>query len=137
MPRYKITQHLTGWKVVENYIDAKDEDEAWKKHDQDDYVGEEWREAEEEYKVTDTEITKEEDTPTEEVKIAELEESMKDVNKIISNFKKGVADALFRGKENNPNNLDYYRQGYDYGIFLYSEINEEEREAASSKPQAP
>ena len=56
MPRYKITQHLTGWKVVENYIDAKDEDEAWKKHDQDDYVGEEWREAEEEYKVTDTEI---------------------------------------------------------------------------------
>ena len=68
MPRYKITQHLTGWKVVENYIDAKDEDEAWKKHDQDDYVDEEWREAEEEYKVTDTEITKEEDTPTEEVK---------------------------------------------------------------------
>ena len=61
---------------------------------------------------------------------------MNDVNKIISNFKKGVADALFRGKENNPNNLDYYRQGYDYGIFLYSEINEEEREAASSKPQA-
>ena len=44
---------------------------------------------------------------------------MNDVNKIISNFKKGVADALFRGKENNPNNLDYYRQGYDYGIFLF------------------
>jgi len=62
---------------------------------------------------------------------------MNDVNKIISNFKKGVADALFRGKENNPNNLDYYRQGYDYGIFLYSEINEEEREAASNKLQAP
>mgnify|MGYP003146833283 CR=1 FL=1 len=73
MPRYKITQHLTGWKVVENYIDAKDEDEAWKKHDQDDYVGEEWREAEEEYKVTDTEITKEGDTPTEEVKKWERE----------------------------------------------------------------
>ena len=65
---------------------------------------------------------------------------MNDVNKIISNFKKGVADALFRGKENNPNNLDYYRQGYDYGIFLYSEINEEEREkpqATSRKRQAP
>ena len=28
MPRYKITQHLTGWKVVENFIAAKDEDEA-------------------------------------------------------------------------------------------------------------
>ena len=29
MPRYKITQHLTGWKVIGNYIDAKDEDTAW------------------------------------------------------------------------------------------------------------
>ena len=68
MPRYKITQHLTGWKLVENYIDAKDEAEAWKKHDQNDYVGEEWREAEEEYKVTDTELSEDGDTPTEEVK---------------------------------------------------------------------
>ena len=49
MPRYKITQHLTGWKVIGNYIDAKDEDEA-------------------EYKITDTDIEKEGDTPTEEVK---------------------------------------------------------------------
>tara|TARA_B100001964_G_scaffold57290_1_gene64779 strand:+ start:119 stop:295 length:177 start_codon:yes stop_codon:yes gene_type:complete len=44
-------------------------------------------------------------------------------NKIISNFKKGVADGLFKGQENNPNNLDYYRQGYDYGISLYSDLN--------------
>ena len=29
MPRYKITQHLSGWKTIGNYIDAKDEDEAW------------------------------------------------------------------------------------------------------------
>ena len=68
MPRYKITQHLTGWKVVENFIDAKDEDEAWEKHEKDDYVGEEWNEVEEEYKVTDTEIEKDSKTPTEEVK---------------------------------------------------------------------
>ena len=27
MPRYKITQHLSGWKVIENSIDAKDEDD--------------------------------------------------------------------------------------------------------------
>ena len=68
MPRYKITQHLTGWKIVENFIDAKDEDDAWEKHNERDYVNQEWREAEEEYKLVDTEITKEGDTPTEGVK---------------------------------------------------------------------
>ena len=68
MPRYKITEHLTGWKIVENFIDAKDEDDAWEKHNERDYVNQEWREAEEEYKLVDTEITKEGDTPTEGVK---------------------------------------------------------------------
>ena len=71
MPRYKITQHLTGWKLIGNFIDAKDEDEAWEnynKHGDGDLVNDEWKEIEEEYKVTDTEITKEGDTPTEEVK---------------------------------------------------------------------
>ena len=57
-------------------------------------------------------------------KVIDTKPTDNDVNKIISNFKKGVADAFFRGKENNPNNLDYYRQGYDYGISLYSETNE-------------
>ena len=71
MPRYKITQHLTGWKVIGNYIDAKDGDEAlenYNKHGDGDLVNDEWKEIEEEYKVTDTEITKEGDTPTEGVK---------------------------------------------------------------------
>ena len=68
MPRYKITEHLTGWKIVENFIDAKDEDDAWEKHNERDYVNQEWREAEEEYKLVDTEITKEGDTPMEGVK---------------------------------------------------------------------
>ena len=68
MPRYKITEHLTGWKIVENFIDAKDEDDAWEKHNASEYVNQEWREAEEEYRITDTEITKEGDTPTEGVK---------------------------------------------------------------------
>ena len=68
MPRYKITQHLTGWKLIGNFIDAKDEDDAWEKHNERDYVNQEWREAEEEYKLVDTEITKEGDTPTEGVK---------------------------------------------------------------------
>ena len=68
MPRYKITEHLTGWKIVENFIDAKDEDDAWEKHNERDYVNQEWREAEEEYRITDLEITKEGDTPMEGVK---------------------------------------------------------------------
>ena len=71
MPRYKMTQHLTGWKIVENFIDAKDEDDAWKKwnaHCEDALVNKEWREAEEEYRITDLEITKEGDTPMEGVK---------------------------------------------------------------------
>ena len=68
MPRYKITQHLTGWKLIGNFIDAKDEDEAWDKHEKDSYVNKEWKEIEEEYKVTDTELRKEGETPTEEVK---------------------------------------------------------------------
>jgi len=68
MPRYKITQHLTGWKIVENFVDAKDKDDARKKHNEREYVNKEWREAEEEYKLVDTEITKEGDTPTEGAK---------------------------------------------------------------------
>ena len=38
------------------------------KHEKDSYVNKEWKEIEEEYKVTDTELRKEGDTPTEEVK---------------------------------------------------------------------
>ena len=38
-------------------------------------------------------------------------------------FKHGVADGLFKGKEDNPNNLAYYRQGYDFGLTLYNRYN--------------
>ena len=69
MPRYKITQHLTGWKVIGNYIDAKDEDEAWEKWNEETslkptniLVNKEWSEDEEEYKVTDTWIEKDSET---------------------------------------------------------------------------
>ena len=62
MPRYKITQHLTGWKLIGNFIDAKDEDEAWEQHEKDSYVNKEWKEIEEEYKVNDTEIEEESET---------------------------------------------------------------------------
>ena len=71
MPRYKISEHLTGWKTVENFIDAKNEDEAWEKYNENGenvLVNKEWKIIEEEYKLVDTEITKEGDTPTEGVK---------------------------------------------------------------------
>ena len=48
---------------------------------------------------------------------------MTEINKIINNFQKGVADGLFRGRENNPHRLSYYRRGYDFGISLYCDLN--------------
>ena len=70
MKKYRVTLNVDdGW--VENFnqvIEAEDEDEAWEKHEKDDYVGEEWNEVEEEYKVTDTELREDGDTPTEGVK---------------------------------------------------------------------
>ena len=45
-----------------NYIDAKDEDEAWEKYEGSNWVNVEWKEVEEEYKVTDTEIHKDSET---------------------------------------------------------------------------
>jgi len=71
MPRYKISQHQTGWQTVENFVDARDNDEAWEKYNENGenvLVNKEWKIIEEEYKLVDTEITKEGDTPTEGVK---------------------------------------------------------------------
>jgi|TARA_B110000196_G_C20961666_1_gene574284 hypothetical protein len=70
MPRYKITQHLSGWKIVENFVDAKNEEEANELYNKGDENLNllEWREVDEEYRINDTEITKEGDTQTEEVK---------------------------------------------------------------------
>ena len=68
MPRYKITQHLTGWKLIGNFIDAKDEDDAHEKNIVGEYVNKQWKIIDEEYRNVDTEITKHGDTPTEEVK---------------------------------------------------------------------
>ena len=71
MPRYKISQHQTGWQTVENFVDARDNDEAWEKYNENGenvLVNKEWKVSEEEYREVDTEITKEGDTPTEGVK---------------------------------------------------------------------
>ena len=68
MPRYKITQHLTGWKLIGNFIDAKDEDESWDKHEKNSYVNKEWKIIDEEYRNVDMTLEKVGDTPIEEVK---------------------------------------------------------------------
>ena len=71
MPRYKVSMHQTGWQTIVNFIDAQDEDEAWEnynKHGDGELVNDEWKVIDEEYRHVDTEITKEGDTPTEEVK---------------------------------------------------------------------
>ena len=71
MPRYKISMHQTGWQTIENFDDAKDKDDAWEKYGMDGdkgLVNKEWKVVDEEYREVDTEITKEGDTPTEEVK---------------------------------------------------------------------
>ena len=44
--------------------------------------------------------------------------------KELSAFKDGVADALLEGyKSDWHENLYYYKQGYDFGMTMYSEIN--------------
>ena len=71
MPRYKVSMHQTGWQTLENFVDAKDEDEASEKYNENVenvFVNKEWKVSEEEYREVDTEITKEGDTPTEGVK---------------------------------------------------------------------
>ena len=68
MPRYRITEHQTGWQTLENFIDAKDEDDANEKHNEGEYVNKEWKIIDEEYRNVDTDVTEEGDTPTEEVK---------------------------------------------------------------------
>ena len=52
----------------------------------------------------------------------------------ITDFKKGVSDGLFRGTMNDSDREDrtklntqfYYTRGYDFGVSLFSELNEEE-----------
>ena len=62
MPRYKITEHQTGWQTLENFIDAKDEDDANEKHNEGEYVNKEWKIIDEEYRNVDVEITKDSET---------------------------------------------------------------------------
>jgi len=45
--------------------------------------------------------------------------------KKLSAFKDGVADGLLEGyKSEWHENLHYYKQGYDFGLTMYSELND-------------
>ncbi len=41
-------------------------------------------------------------------------------------FKDGVADGLLHGERDENKNNQYYNQGYDYGITLYSKLKDDE-----------
>ena len=65
MPRYRITQHLSGWKIIENFVDAQTEEEAtelYNKGDENLNLSE-WKEVEEEYRINDTEFELVKDYP--------------------------------------------------------------------------
>ena len=56
------------------------------------------------------------------------------ISPILSAFKDGIADALNVGQRNlraddcEPNWYHWYNQGYDFGITLYSQKNEEQHD---------
>ena len=70
MPRYRITQHLSGWKTIENFVDAQTEEEATELYNKGDENLNllEWKVIDEEYRNVDMTIEKVGDTQTEEVK---------------------------------------------------------------------
>jgi len=62
MPRYKITEHQTGWQTLENFIDAKDKEDAYEKHNEGEYVNKQWKIIDEEYRNVDTDVTEDSET---------------------------------------------------------------------------
>ena len=52
--------------------------------------------------------------------LIELDKKIKE-HKVIEKFKDGIADGLLHGKRDDKQSHHYYKQGYDYGIYLYSE----------------
>ena len=62
MPRYRITEHQTGWQTLENFIDAKDKEDAYEKHNEGEYVNKEWKIIDEEYRNVDTDVTEDSET---------------------------------------------------------------------------
>ena len=50
------------------------------------------------------------------------------LNECFSNFKDGVSDGVLIGVKSDSNYNHYYKLGYDFGITLYCELNEEQGE---------
>ena len=44
------------------------------------------------------------------------------IQKSINEFKKGVSDGLLNGNSKEGPRGHYYKQGYDFGIALYTEL---------------
>jgi len=47
-------------------------------------------------------------------------------NGVLKAFKDGVADGVIHGVKNEKQTSHYYKQGYDFGIYLYGELKIEE-----------
>ena len=45
--------------------------------------------------------------------------------KSVNDFKRGVADGLFVGNRNENDRNGFYKQGYDFGIAMYSRLLDE------------
>ena len=60
--------------------------------------------------------------------LIDLEKNIKE-HKVIEKFKDGVADGLLEGVRKTFNSSrvsDAYKQGYDFGLYLYNQQLEEE-----------
>ena len=57
----------------------------------------------------------------------DMNELSRQVNhNVLKAFKDGVADGLLHGERDDKQGSHYYKQGYDYGIYLYGELKIEE-----------
>ena len=56
MKKWKVSNLIRGYQIEENYVLANDEDEAYEKMEDEDYIGE-WKIVKDEMSTEDTEIT--------------------------------------------------------------------------------
>ena len=57
----------------------------------------------------------------------DMNELTRQVNhNVLKAFKDGVADGLLHGERDTKQGSHYYKQGYDYGVYLYGELKIEE-----------
>ena len=47
-------------------------------------------------------------------------------NGVLKAFKDGVTDGLIHGERDEKQESYYYKQGYDFGVYLYGELKIEE-----------